>query len=135
MASRLMSWIRKNVLLTSAIVIAIAGLIVLSLGARAVQPSPVSISNISSVKEGEFVSFLGVVQSVSPRDSGYSVAVCDSSSGKNCVSVLMARSIIPSTLIPGDYVTIRGGLKMYLGHMFVVPSQPADVTIVNPPSQ
>jgi len=131
MASRFMSLVRKNILLSCAIVIAIAGLIVLSLGARVVQPSPISIANISSVKEGEFVSFLGVVQSVSPRDSNYNVMVCDSSSGKNCVSVLMARSIMPSTLIPGDYVTIRGCLKMYLGHMFVVPSQSADVTIVN----
>jgi len=135
MVSRFMSWIRKNALLSGATFIAIVGLIVLSLGARAVQSSPVSIANISSVKEGEFVSFLGVVRSVSPRDSSYSVTVCDSNSSKNCVSVLMARSIMPSTLIPGDYVTIRGCLNMYLGHMFVVPSQSADVTIVNPPSQ
>jgi len=135
MASGFMPWVRKNALLSGAIIIAIVGLVVLSLGAGAVQPSPVSISNISSVTEGEFVSFLGVVQSVNPRDSGYSVAVCDSNIGKNCVSVLMSHSIIPSTLIPGDYVTIRGFLKMYLGHMFVEPSQSADVTIVNPLSQ
>jgi DNA/RNA endonuclease YhcR with UshA esterase domain len=46
--------------------------------------------------------------------------------------VLMSRSIIPSTLIPGDYVTIRGTLRTYLGHISVVPSQSTDVTIVNP---
>jgi DNA/RNA endonuclease YhcR with UshA esterase domain len=135
MASKLMPWIRKNALLSGAIVIAMFGLIVLSLGAGAAQPSPTSIAAIYSVKEGAFVSFLGVVRSVSPRDSGYSVAVCDSNIGKNCVSVLMSRSIIPPTLVPGDYVTIRGFLRMYLGRMFVVPSQSADVTVVNQPSR
>jgi hypothetical protein len=135
MIPRLRSWVRKRALLTAAIIIAIVGLVVLSLGASSVQPSPTSIANISSVKEGEFVSFLGVVQSLSPRDGNYNVMVCDSNAGKNCVSVLISHLIIPPTLLPGDYVTIRGSLKMYLGHMFVVPSQSADVTIVNPPSQ
>ena len=135
MTSGFTLWARKNALLSGAIIIAILGLIILSLGAKAIQPLSVSIANISSIKEGEFVSFLGMVQSVSSRDSGYSVEICDSNTGKNCVSVLMSRSIIPPTLIPGDYVTIRGSLRIYLGHMFVEPSQSADVTVVNPPSQ
>ncbi|VVB73738.1 Uncharacterised protein [uncultured archaeon] len=135
MAFPLISWIRKNALLSCAIAVAIVGLIVLALGARAVQPAPTSIANLSSVKEGEFVSFLGLVQSISPRDHNYNVMVCDSNFSTNCAQVLMANSVIPPMLLPGDYVTVRGCLKTYLGHQFVVPSQSSDVTIVNLPSR
>jgi len=125
-------WAKTNPLLSAAIAIAVIGLLVLFIGARSAQPQPSRISDLPSLKEGTYVSFVGEVRSISQRDRDYNVMVCESAASQACASVIVSKSSLPITLVDGDYVSVKGIIRSYSGRTSVATGQRSDFAIIQP---